>query len=148
MPNWVKNITDYMAAVKTQTDKLKGNAPIESAVSANWQSGVATSGEVGADLVVLGVDGSRKKLHSLVVGVAALTAGAKVSIRMYKTVNGVEQKIYPPMPQTFTIGTVAPGIWVVNGTVEIDQSVRVECCSDTPADNGRAITYSIDLEDM
>ena len=62
MPNWVKNMTDYMAAVKTQADKLKGNAPIESAVSANWQSGVATSGEAGADLVTFGVDGSRKKL--------------------------------------------------------------------------------------
>ena len=144
----VKANTDTIPAVKTQTDKLAGAAPLQGSVNANWNSGAGTSGEVGADLVTFGAAAAKKKLHSVIVNISALTVGALITIRMYEKVNGVEKKVYPPTPQTFTVGTDANGVWVVNGTVEIYDTVRVEVQSNTPGDDGRAISYTVALEDM
>ncbi len=134
--------------VKAQTDKLAGAAPLQGSVNANWNSGAGTSTEVGADLVTFGAAATKKKLHSVIVNISALTVGALITIRMYEKVNGVEKKVYPPTPQTFTVGTDANGVWVVNGTVEIYDTVRVEVQSNTPGDDARAISYTVDLEDM
>lgn len=144
----IKANTDTIPAVKGQTDKLAGAAPLQGSGNASWNSGAGTSGEAGADLVTFGAAAARKKLHSVIVNISALTVGAKVTIRMYEKVNGVEKKTYPPIPQTFTVGTAASGVWVVNGTVEIYDTVRVEVQSDTPGDDARAISYTVDLEDM
>ena len=142
-------ITDTaIAVVDAQTDKLAGEAAGESSVTANWQSGTATSGETGADLVSIGTAGDRKKLHSLVVGIGSLTVAAVITIKLFMLVNGVETKVYPPSGTTWTVGTDPNGIWVVNGTLEISGVLRVEVESDTAADNGKAISYKYDLEDM
>lgn len=142
-------ITDaQVTLVKTRTDKLAGEAPGESSVLANWESGVATSGEDGADLVSIGVAANRKKLHSLVVGIGALTVGATITIKLFMLVNGVATKVYPPIGTTWTPGTDPNGIWIVTGTLEIDGVLRVEVESNNAGDNGLAITYKYDLEDM
>lgn len=134
--------------VKDQTDKLAGEAPSESSVTANWESGTATSGEDGADLVNIGTAADRKKLHSLVVDISQLTVGAVITIKLFMTVNAVSRKVYPPDGTTWTVGTDPGGIWVVDGTLEITGVLRVEVESDTVADNTRAIAYKYDLEDM
>lgn len=128
--------------------RLRGEPPVSDSVTANWQSGTATSGETGANLVSIGVAGDRKKLHSLVVGIGALTVGATITIKLFQLVNGVDTKVYPPVGSTWTPGTDPNGIWVVTGTLEIDGVLRVEVESDNAGDNGRAITYKYDLEDM
>lgn len=137
-----------VAAIKTQTDKLAGEAPVESSVTANWQSGTATSGETGANLVSIGSAGDRKKLHSLAIGIGALTVGATITIKLFMNINGVENKVYPPPATTFLVGTDPNGVWVVNGTLEITGVLRVEVQSNNAGDNGKAITYKYDLEDM
>ena len=141
-------VEEEVAAIQAQTDKLAGQAPGESSVLANWQSGTGTSLEAGADLVSIGAAGDRKKLHSLLVGIGALTVGAVITIKLFQSVNGVDTKVYPPSGTTWTVGTDPNGIWVVTGTLEIDGILRVEVQSDTAGDNGLAITYKYDLEDM
>ena len=141
-------VEEEVAAIKAQTDKLAGETPGDSSVIANWQSGTGTSLEAGADLVSIGAAGDRKKLHSLVVGIGALTVGATITIKLFQLVNGVDTKVYPTVGSTWTVGTDPNGIWVITGTLEIDGVLRVEVESDTVADNGLAITYKYDLEDM
>jgi len=128
--------------------RLRGESPVSDSVTANWQSGAGTSLEAGADLVSIGTAGDRKKLHSLVVGIGALTVGATITIKLFMSVNGVDTKVYPPVGSTWTPGTDPNGIWVVTGTLEIDGVLRVEVQSNNVGDNGRAITYKYDLEDM
>ncbi|GAJ12445.1 unnamed protein product [marine sediment metagenome] len=134
--------------VGNQTDKLAGETPGQASIIANWQSGTGTSLETGADLVIIGAAGDRKKLHSLVVGIGALTVGATITIKLFQLVNGVDTKVYPPSGTTWTVGTDPNGIWVITGTLEIDGVLRVEVQSDNAGDNGKAITYKYDLEDM
>lgn len=141
-------VEEEVADILAQTNKLAGETPGESSVTANWQSGTATSAETGADLVSIGTAGDRKKLHSLVVGIGALTVGATITIKLFMLVNGVENKVYPPPGTTWTVGTDPNGIWVVTGTLEITGVLRVEVQSNNAGDNGKAITYKYDLEDM
>lgn len=133
------------ATQRAQIDKLGGETPVESSVSDNWQSGTATSLETGADLVPIGAAGDRKKLHSLIVTIGALTVGATITIKLFTQVNGVWTKVYN---QPWVVGTDPNGIWVVNGTLEISGILRVECQSNNALDNGKAITYKYELEDM
>jgi len=141
-------VQEEVADILAQTNKLAGEAPGEASVIANWQSGTGTSGEAGADLVSIGVAGDRKKLNSLVVNIGALTAAATITIKLFMSVNGVDTKVYPPVGTTWTPGTDNDGIWVVPGTLEIDGVLRVEVESDDALDNGLAISYKYDLEDM
>jgi hypothetical protein len=129
-------------------DQLAGEAPVDSSTTANWQSGTATSGETGADLVSIGTASDRKKLNSLLIGIGNLTVGATITVKLFTNINDVENKIYPPPGVTFIVGTDPNGIWVVNGPVEIAGVIRVEIESDNAGDNGKAITYQYALEDM
>ena len=95
-------VEEEVADILAQTNKLAGETPVESSKTANWQSGTATSTEPGADLVSIGNPADRKKLHSLVVGIGALTVGATITIKLFMLVNGVETKVYP------TVGSQAP----------------------------------------
>jgi len=141
-------VQEEVAAIKARTDKLAGETPGESSVIANWQSGVGTSGEAGADLVSIGAAADRKKLQSVIVGIGALTVGATITIKLFMLVNGVETKVYPTVGSTWTVGTDPNGIWIVTGTLEISGVLRVEVQSDNAGDNGLAVTYKYELEDM
>jgi len=144
----VDDVEGKVDDVQAQTDKLAGEAPSESSVTANWQSGTATSGETGADLVNIGTAADRKKLHSLLVDISQLTIGAVITIKLFMTINAVSRKVYPPDGTTWVVGTDPGGIWVVNGTLEITGVLRVEVESNTAGDNTKAIAYKYDLEDM
>ena len=135
-------------SVKTQTDKLAGVAPSESTVKANWESGLATSTETGADLVNIGVADTRKKLNSLQIDLSALTPGATITIKLFENINGVEKKVYPPSGTTWVVGTDPAGIWVIDGPVEITGVLRVEVESNNGGDNDKYIAYKYALENM
>jgi len=141
-------VEEEVAGILAQTNKLAGEIPGESSVTANWQSGVATSGETGADLVSIGSAGDRKKLNSLQVDISQLTTGATITIRLYELVNAVERKLYPPPGSTWVVGTDPDAIWVIDGPVEITGVLRVEVQSNNAGDNGKAIAYKYALEDM
>lgn len=128
-----------------QLGKTGGLTPVENAVAANWNSGVATSGNAGADLVTIGAADVRYKLHSLLINISALTAAATITIRLYMLVNGTEREVYS---QTFTVGTDPDGVWVVNGTLGIHEALRVEVHSNNGLDDGAAVDYDYMLEAM
>jgi len=118
------------------TIKLAGTPPGVGSTVANWQ--VAE-----ADIISIGADNIRNKLHSLVLDINAL-AGT-VTIRLYQQVNGVERRVYQ---QAFTVAADGPGLWIVNGTVGIHEVLRVTAQSNNAADNGQNVAYDYMLEAM
>lgn len=142
------DLTPVVQRLEAIQGQLAGEPSYEGSVSESWQSGTATSGEAGADLVSLGEAGKKKKLHSLLVDIGSLTPGAIITIKLFLSVNGVERKVYPPPGTTWVVGTDPDGVWVVNGTVAIHDVLRVEVESDNPSDNGLPIAYTAVLEAM
>ena len=127
-----------VASIKTQTDKLAGASPTVGSTVANYNA-------AEQDIVSIGANDTKNKLHSLVLNVSALTAAATITIRMYMQVNGVERKVYD---QDFVVGTDPDGLWVVNGMVGIHEVLRVTAQSDNAGDDGKAIDYDYMLEVM
>ncbi|TSA55477.1 MAG: hypothetical protein D4R38_00455 [Dehalococcoidia bacterium] len=132
-------------AIEAKLDNLAGETPTSGSVTGNWNSGTATSGETGADLVTIGSNDARKKLHSLLINISSLQVVAKVTVKLFMQVNGTERKVYQ---EEFTKGTEPDGLWIVNGTVGIHEVLRVEVTSSKTADNGAAIGYDYMLEAM
>lgn len=124
-------------AVKTRTDKLAGETPGTGSTTADWQTGEA-------DVVSIGADDTRNKLHSLLLSIHNLV-GTSVTVRLYTKVKGAERKVYE---QAFNATTDPPGLWVVNGTVGIHDALRVTLQSNDAADNGQAVDYDCMLEAM
>lgn len=143
------DLATLIAAIKTATDKLAGTAPVSAGVIANWHTGVATSGLAGADLVTIGVDNIKNKIHLLLVNISAFhlapPPAASVTVRMYQQVNGVERQVYG---QTFLRGTDPDGLWIINGTIGIHEALRVEVYSDNVADDAINCDYDYMLEAM
>jgi len=138
------------ALIKTQTDKLAGESVVENTVAANWNTAVGTSGEAGEDLVTIGTAATKHKLQSLLLDVNALTDGAKIHVKLFMKVNGNERKVYDT---DFTVPTTAAGetpppdtlgLWIVNGTVVIHDTLRVEVYSDTSENVAIAYTYVLE----
>ena len=132
-------------ALETKLDRIRGESPATGSVTGNWQSGTGTSGETGADLVTLGANDTKYKLHSLIVSIHNLQLAALIKIKLFQQVNGTERKVYE---EQFQKGTDPDGCWVVNGTVGIHETLRVEVQSNRAADNGVAIDYDYMLEAM
>lgn len=112
-------------------------------VLGSWQSGTATSGSSGANLLIIGTVNKTKILKSLLVDESRLTSGAIITIRIYTNIFDTERKVYD---QDFTQGTDPDGIWVVNGDLTINGTTRVELYSNTAADNGMYVDYQYLLE--
>ncbi|MBA7714010.1 hypothetical protein ES703_123023 [subsurface metagenome] len=139
---WDSELTWPRSKTSSRQPKLAGKDSKEGSVTGSWNVGT------GADLVTIGTPGDRQKLHSLCVGIGALTLGAVITINLYMLVNTVPTKVYPPAGTTWTRGTDPDGIWVVNGTLEITGVLRVEVHSNQAGDNGRSVSFKYDLEDM
>jgi len=138
-------ILSALGNVEVKLDRLRGDVPVSSSVTANWQSGTGTSGETGSDLVIVGADDTRYKLHTLLINISALTNAAVIVVKLFMRVHGTERKVYH---QSFTKGTDPDGLWIVNGTVGMHEALRVELQSDNAADNGTAVDYDYMLEAM
>ncbi len=123
--------------IKGQTDRLAGQAPATGSSTWDWQ--VAES-----EVVSIGADNSRFKLHTLLISIHNL-AGTTITIRLYMQVNGVERNVYE---QAFDATSDPPGLWIVNGTVGIHEVLRVTLQSNNAADNGQAVDYDYMLEAM
>ena len=124
-------------AIKTRTDKLAGEAPGAGSAIADWQTGEA-------DVLSVGANDMRYKLHSLLLSIHNLV-GTVTTVRLYMEIKGTERKVYE---QAFNATTDPPGLWVVNGTVAIHESLRVTLQSNDAADNGKAVDYDYLLEAM
>ncbi len=124
-------------SVKVQTDKLAGETPGQGSISADWQL-------VESDIVSIGTAGVRYKVHDLTVSIHNLV-GTQVRVRLYKTVNGNERKVYD---QAFDASSDTPGLPIINGSWAIHDVLRVTLQSNNPADNGKAVDYDFMLEAM
>jgi hypothetical protein len=118
---------------------------VSGSVTGNWNSGTATSGETGANVVTIGANDTRYKLHSLLLSIHNFASGGKVTVKLFMQVNGTERKVYQ---EDFNKGNDPDGCWVVNGTVGIHEAVRVEAQSNRAVDNGVALHYDYMLEAM
>ena len=116
----------------------------QGSVTGNWQSGTATSGDTGADLISIGANDDGKLVDSLILDLSALTVGATISIRLYQQVNGTEKCI---LDDDFIVGTDPAAIPVINSPLGIYEALRVEVQSDNALDNGLAIAYEYTLEE-
>jgi len=134
-------IHPYLARIMN----LYGYPPANGNLAANWNSGVATSGNPGADLVTLGADNVKNKVNSLLVDISGLTVGATITVRLFQLVNGVEREVYS---ETFVRGTDPDGLWIINGTVGIHEALRVEVHSNNAADDMAIVGYDYMLEAM
>ena len=122
-------------AIKTQTDRLAGEVPGTGSTTADWQVSET-------DVVSIGASGVRNKIHDLTVSIHNL-AGTQVTARLYKTVNGVERKVYE---QRFDTTTDPPGLPIINGSWAIHGVLRATLQSNDAADNGKAVDYDYMLE--
>jgi hypothetical protein len=127
-------------AIRVQTDKTAGMVPVVGTTVANW-------GAAAADLITLGADNVRYKVHSLIVQIFGMVG--IITIRLFTQVNGVERQVWPvPLATTFTVAADGPAIPVINGTWGIHEALRVTVQSSNVADNGVAVAYDAMLEEM
>ena len=131
------SVTNVQNNVTTLVTKSEGIAPVTGAAVQNWQT-------AEADVVSIGADNTRYKVHSLLLSIHNLV-GTTISVRLYMQVNGVERKVYE---QSFDATADPPGLWIINGTVGIHEVLRVTLQSNNAADNGQAIDYDCMLEAM
>jgi len=124
-------------AIKARTDNLAGETPGSGSSVADWQA-------AEADIISLGVDDTRYKLHSLLLSIHNLV-GTVITVRLYTKVKGAERKVYE---QAFNAAIDPPGLWLVNGTVGIHQALRLTLQSNDAADNGKTVDYDYLLEMM
>lgn len=130
-------ITQVQDDVTTLVAKSEGISPVTGSTSADWQA-------AESEVTTIGAPNARYKVHSLVLGIHNL-AGNAVTVRMYMAVNGNEQKVYE---QAFDVSGDTPGLWIINGTVGIHDSLRITLQSNNAADNGRAVDYDYMVEVM
>jgi hypothetical protein len=123
--------------IGSQTDKLAGQTPATGSVARDWQT-------AEAELISIGAENAKNKLHSLLVSIHNL-AGTIITVRLYMRVNGIERKVYE---QSFDATADPPGLWIVNGTVGIHEALKVTLESNNAADNSRAVDYDYSLEAM
>ena len=123
--------------IRSQTDKLAGLEPVTGSITHDWQT-------AESEVVSIGADNTKYKLHSLILSIHNLV-GTAVTVRLYMRVNGVERRVYE---QTFDATSDPPGLWIVNGTVGIHEVLRVTLQSNDPADDGRSVDYDYMLEAM
>ncbi len=123
--------------VKVQTDRLAGDTPGQGSTTADWQLGEA-------DVVSIGASGIRNKVHDLTLSIHNLV-GTQMTVRLYKTVNGTERKVYE---QSYNATTDPPGLPIINGSWAIHDILRMTLQSNEAADNGKSVDYDYMLEVM
>lgn len=112
--------------------------PHDGVIVANWQSGIATSGEVGADYITL----TDKSYYGLMgvplfyILIGNLTGAATITYRIYILQFGAMRLVDD---DTYVVGVdpdIMPiGAWITHGPM------RIEIQSDAVGDNGARIPY-------
>jgi len=119
----------------------------EGSVTANWQSGVATSGLAGADFLTLGTPDTVYftmgifGVPIIYAYIGDLTPGATITYRAYATIFGVMRLADD---DDYIVG-LDPNVMAIWAWIERGQ-IRVEIMSDNALDNGAAIPYQYSLK--
>lgn len=123
--------------VETQTDKLAG-------ADVDTQTGPLDL-NAGEQTIFTIATVTRLKIHMAVVSMKNCTATAKITVRGYLVINGVEEKFYQ---QDFTQGTDPDAIMWLNGTLAVTGNVRCTMQSDNGGDNAVVVPYQYVTEQM
>jgi len=126
-----------VAEIESQTDKMAGETPVTGSATQNWQT-------AEAEVVSIGAANTRYKVHDLSLNISNLL-GTAITVRLYKSINGVERKVYE---QVFNTNNDPPGLPIINGTWAIHDVLKVTMQSNRTADNGMAVDYDYMLEAM
>jgi len=118
-------------------EQLHGEEPVTGSAASDWQA-------AEADMVSIGEEGVRFKIHDLTLSIHNLV-GNQITVRLYKPVNGIERCCYR---QIFDAGADPAGLPVINGTWAIHDVLRITLESNNAADNGKAVDYDYMLEAM
>jgi len=105
---------------------------------ANWNSGVAPSGQPGAELVTIGQPLNWIRLSLGAILTTGFNAAATVTVREYSTILGAMRLIFEDdwtMPQEMVM---VSWLWF---DVELYGQYRIELYSDQGADDGLAVSY-------
>ena len=134
---------EFIRSIFGEIRKLTSNPTIiNGTVTANWNSGVATSGLPGADLLNLGAVGEWMILTEIYLRLASFNAGATVTVRAYLQMMGAEQLV---MDEDYVVAAepaVIPlFLWIFFVAYFIYGPVRIEVFSDQAADDGLAAPY-------
>ena len=121
--------------IKNDIPRLSGN---KGTTTANWYTGMGTSGETGGDAVAIGTAGTYKKVQALWLNIENLANGATVTVRLYHPINGVEKKVYQ---QSFARGVDPNGLWIISGTLAVSGILRCEIQSDNSGDIAKSIAW-------
>lgn len=110
---------------------------IPGTTTANWNSGVATSGQPGADLVTIGVANQWYRLNQFTIVTAGFNAAATVYVRSYMIVAGAMRLVINDdwtMPEEMVFLS-----WWFDA--EFYGPFRVEVRSDQAIDDGLAVPW-------
>lgn len=130
-------VGDKVLLLHPSLAKLAGEAPVTGTANKTWNTGEA-------DVVSIGADDTKNKLHSLLLSIHNLV-GTIITVRMYMEVKGTERKVYE---QAFDATSDPPGLWIVNGTIGIHEVLRVTLQSNAAADDNKDVDYDYMLEAM
>ncbi len=106
-------------------------------VSANWNSGAATSGQPGADLITIGLAGQWYRLNQFSIVSTGFNAAATVTVRAYMDIAGANRMI---LTDDWTVPeeVIFLSWWF---DTEFYGPMRVEIYSDQGVDDGLAVPY-------
>jgi hypothetical protein len=118
---------------------------IPGVTTANWNTGIATSGLAGANLVTVGGPNQWYRLNQFALVLNGFNAAAIITMRAYMDIAGVNRLI---LTDDWTIATsedVAYLSWFFDA--EFFGPFRVEVFSNNIADNGFTATYEYRIKD-
>lgn len=118
---------------------------VSSTSTGNWNSGVATSGNPGADLFTRGVVNQWWKLQDSYVLLSAFNAAATVTIRAYMLLMGAEREVLNDNWVVALDGEVAFIVWFWN--IDMFGPLRIEVFSNVAADDGVVVPYEYRIKD-
>lgn len=111
--------------------------------TANWNSGVATSGLAGADLVTIGGANQWYRLNSGWVITSGFNIAATVTIREYCNIAGANRLV---MTDDWTMPEELINLsWFLDA--ELFGPYRIELYSDQAADDGLAVPYEYRMKE-
>lgn len=104
----------------------------------NWNSGVATSGQPGADLITVGTASEWYRLNQFIIVLASFNIASTVTARGYLPIVGVSRLV---IEDDWAVATheVAFLSWWLDA--EFYGPFRIEVYSDQAADDGITVIY-------
>jgi len=117
---------------------------VPGATAANWNSGVASSGQPGADLITIGAALQWYRLNQFAIVLVGFNIAATVTVRCYMDINGVNRLVIEDDWLVADYEVAFLSWWF---DAEFYGPFRVELYSDQVADDGFNATYEYRIKE-